>query len=315
MKKSLGIRNWESAQKLVRDWEAGSGKSTVPMKEACERFFKDAEARRLGPAQLGKYRLLTGELKKRFSDRVVWGLTVDDLREYRESWKVSPVTARKKLERLRTFFRFCVESGWIENNPAKLLKPPTGKTKPTLPFTDDEVKKLEWACEVYPDRPKGRRKQIHALILLLKHSGLRIRDAVTLSRTRISEEGKLFLYTQKTGVPVWLPLPAEVHSLLWEGWKGKGDYLFWSGNGNPKGAVADWQRSFKKLCKLAGVQHGHFHRYRDYFAVKLLEKGVPLETVSILLGHSNTLVTNRHYAPWVKSRQESLEREVKKTWT
>ena len=43
--------------------------------------------------------------------------------------------------------------------------------------------------------------------------------------------------------------------------------------------------------------------------------GVPLERVSMLLGHRSVSVTERHYAPWVRSRQEQLERDVKRTWS
>jgi hypothetical protein len=33
-----------------------------------------------------------------------------------------------------------------------------------------------------------------------------------------------------------------------------------------------------------------------------------------LLGHVSVKITERHYAPWVKARQEQLEAEVKKMW-
>jgi hypothetical protein len=42
-------------------------------------------------------------------------------------------------------------------------------------------------------------------VLLLRYSDLRIGDAVNLSRERIADE-KLYLYTAKTGTPVWCPL-------------------------------------------------------------------------------------------------------------
>jgi integrase len=35
----------------------------------------------------------------------------------------------------------------------------------------------------------------------------------------------------------------------------------------------------------------------------------------ILLGHASVKITERHYAPWVKARQEQLEAEVRKMWT
>jgi hypothetical protein len=78
-------------------------------------------------------------------------------------------------------------------------------------------------------------------------------------------------------------------------------YFFWSGKGDPKTTVADWQRTFRRLCELANVS-GHFHMIRDTAAVGWLTKGVPLETVSVLLGHSSIRITEKHYAPWVGRR-------------
>jgi len=66
---------------------------------------------------------------------------------------------------------------------------------------------------------------------------------------------------------------------------------------------------------MAGIEDGHSHRLRDTFSVDLLQKGVPLETVSLLLGHTSIKTTQKHYAPWVKSRQDALESAVKMSWT
>src|SRR5258708_9925516 len=77
LKKSLDLRNWESAQRLVRDWESGHAKgaehNTVP--HSCTAFTRDCEARNLSSASLGKYRLLTAELKEEFKGRSVASLT------------------------------------------------------------------------------------------------------------------------------------------------------------------------------------------------------------------------------------------------
>jgi integrase/recombinase XerD len=152
------------------------------------------------------------------------------MRAYRETWAMAPASARKKLERLRTFFRFCVDSGWTWENPAKLIKPPLARPTPTLPFTDPEMEKILWATEVYPNKgiygvDTGRR--IRAFVDLLRYSGLRIRDAATLSRDKL-HENKLLLYTQKTGQPVWLPLPKKIAEEL-EALNLGGKYFFWSG--------------------------------------------------------------------------------------
>jgi len=64
----------------------------------------------------------------------------------------------------------------------------------------------------------------------------------------------------------------------------------------------------------ARIPKGTIHRFRDTFAVELLLKGVPIEQVSVLLGHSSLKVTEKHYAPWVKARQDQLERSVRLAW-
>ena len=53
---------------------------------------------------------------------------------------------------------------------------------------------------------------------------------------------------------------------------------------------------------------------RDTFAVELLLAGVPIDQVSILLGHASVKTTERHYAPFVKARQEQLVSSVEKSW-
>src|ERR1700679_94676 len=50
------------------------------------------------------------------------------------------------------------------------------------------------------------------------------------------------------------------------------------------------------------------HRLRDTFAVDLLSKGVPMEEVSRLLGHTSTRTTEKSYAKWSKGRQAEWTR-------
>jgi len=56
--------------------------------------------------------------------------------------------------------------------------------------------------------PSGRNsaRRLRALVLVLRYSGMRIGDAVKLTTDKLTGS-KLFLYTQKTGVPVYTVLP------------------------------------------------------------------------------------------------------------
>jgi len=308
IRKSLNTVNWEKGEQILLELDY-EPRELMTVADACGRFMADCGARGLGPAQTAKYKLLTKELEEALGKSDITAVTLDELRKLREGWDLAPISAAKKLERLRTFLRICMDSGWIQNNPARLLKAPKVKPAPTLPFSSEEWEKITWALELYPDRPKGRRAQVKAFVLLLRYSGLRIGDAVSLETKRI-QDGKLLLYTAKAGTPVWLPLPEEVLSSLQH--VSLCDRFFWSGNGLLKSAVADWQRSLSKLFKLAGIK-GHALMFRDTLAVDLLSRGVSLENVAALLGNT-VRVCEKHYSPWVRARQDALELEIKKIW-
>jgi integrase len=145
----------------------------------------------------------------------------------------------------------------------------------------------------------------------MRYSGMRISDAVTLTTDRIDGK-RLFLYTQRTGVPVYTVLPDSVLKALAD------TLYFWSGQWRPESVAGLWEKRLKKLFGLAGITKGQgnavSHRLRDTFAVELLLAGVPIERVSVLLGHQSVRVTEKHYNPWVRSRQEQLEADVARAW-
>jgi integrase/recombinase XerD len=134
---------------------------------------------------------------------------------------------------------------------------------------------------------------------------------VTLTKHSV-KGGVLVLRTAKTGTDVRVPLPQTALDALAA--IPTDNYYFWSGHGTKKSCVGDYQRAFKRLYEIAKVENGHMHRWRDTFAVELLLAGIPLEQVSVLLGHQSIKVTERHYAPWAKARQDQLEAAVRQTF-
>jgi integrase/recombinase XerD len=326
VRKALNLTSWEAASDLVAAWtasgEIGVVKPEAPsVKEAVTRFFEDAEARGLKPATISKYKVLLEKQLLPWCDGKGYTrlkqLGVDELTRFRATWQDGPLSMLKKQERLAAFFHFCRVRHWIRENPVLSIRLPEVTPSPTLPFTREEMKKILDACDRYSLKGiygEENRKRMRAMVLLLRYSGLRIRDAVCLRREKLNGNG-ILLYTQKTGTPVYVPVPEALRTALRDLKPVNDEYFFWSGNGEPKSAVADWQRALRKLFALADVKNGHAHRFRDTFAVELLLAGVPLEDVSVLLGHSDVKITLKHYAPWVKERQVRLEERVRQAWT
>jgi len=328
VRQSLNLTGWGAAQERIRGWEASGQigvvrREVATIREAVEKHLEDAGGRNLKPESVKKIRDI---IERRFLGycsrqgfRVLKQLDVDAVRGFRNELvkEYSANSARKRLEYVRAFFRFCQDSGWITANPMAMVKPPKADLSPTLPFEKGQLDALLMVADGFAAKGRfkdGNRKRLRAMILLLRYSGLRISDAAVLERARLSGD-KLFLYTQKTGTPVWVPLPQPVVEALKASPSDNGKYFFWNGCCLPTSAVKIWERTFQRVFELADISGGTVHRFRDTFAVELLLKGVPIEQVSVLLGHSSLRITEKHYAPWVKARQDQLEQSVRLAWS
>lgn len=322
---SLKTSDWNRASGIVRRMEAEQrvvGRDApVSIEQAVDAFVADANARNLATATMYKYGSLfkrLNEFARRAGYNLLRDLDVDALTRFRREWKDGPRASQKKLERLRAFFRFAQKRRWIPENPASELKMPKVPASPTLPFTHDEMVKILAATDAYQVSAASNAKlnaiRLRSLILLMRYAGLRIGDAVSLSLDRVAGQ-TLFLYTAKTGVPVRVVLPEFVADALRNTPQMDDRYWFRTAESRLQTWTGKWQARLLRLFKDAGIAGGHAHRFRDTFAVELLLAAVPLERVSVLLGHQSIRITERHYAPWVHARQEQLEADLQRVWS
>jgi integrase/recombinase XerD len=304
----------------------------VTVAQAVEAYLADAVSRSVEASTLKKLETI---FRKQF---LAWSrvqgfeyldeLDLDALLNFRNTWEDGPLAKQKKQSRVIGFFWACVRRRYLTENPAIGL----GKIKvvqvPTDCFPPDEFERIMAATYIRRGERgggdvKANQARLRTMTLLMRWSGLRIRDAVTLERHRLHGDS-LLLYQAKTGTPVYVPLPPQVVELLEDvppGPKPNPRYFFWSGNGDPKSAVADWQRSYRRLFKSADIRTAdgerkrcHPHMFRDTFAVEMLLAGVPIDQVSLLLGHASVKITEKSYSPFVKARQVQLQESVRNAW-
>jgi integrase len=259
-----------------------SQRPRVTVAKAVQAYLADAVSRSLEVATLDKLETI---FRKQF---LAWSsaegieyldeLDLDALLAFRSTWKDGALAKQKKQSRVIGFFWACVRRRYLIENPAIGL----GKIKvvqiPTDYFPADEFDRIIEATYRVCDNRGGfidveaSRIRLRTMTLLMRWSGLRIRDAVTLERHRLHGDS-LLLYQAKTGTPVYVPLPPEVVLALENvppGPKPNPRYFFWSGNGKPKSAVADWQRGYRRLFGLVDIRRPdgevkrcHPHMFRD----------------------------------------------------
>lgn len=198
IRKALGTADWETAPRKVRDLETSANCTDartqvgpITLNQAWLRFMADLDARKLHPATVRKYRLLQKQMEEfatRKGTRFLSQLDIDTMGEFRSGWKDGALSASKKLERLRAFFRFAVKRKWITECPVSDLKAPKLSLKPTMPFTHEEMGRILGAVDIYcrETSANGREnaRRLRAFVLLLRYSEMRISDVVNLTAER-----------------------------------------------------------------------------------------------------------------------------------
>lgn len=148
VRRSANTRNWRTAERRARAIERNADQAvamvnSVTVEKAVTSFVAEQEAKRLAPPTLTKDKnFLLGRFLTWCADRRLKYLkqvSAAELREFRLKWSNHAWTARRKHERLRRLFKFCISNGWLQNNPMDLLeKPPVPKILPTNYFNRNE---------------------------------------------------------------------------------------------------------------------------------------------------------------------------------
>jgi len=320
---SMKSRDWDRAERrLLGAVDPGSPVlKRRPLSDAVDAYLADCKARQLKQPTLTSYKGTLEALKEfceplgiKHSDQIGLELVTKFRASRTGRDGKTPMKAssqRKEIENLRGFCKFCEQREWMKSNPAKMLKPPKESGLPTLPFEQKAIDSILSACALidnnYKESAERARTRAKALVLVLLYAGLRISDAATLERGKLdAKTGKLLIRTMKTGAPLYVKLPPSVLAALEALPVESQKYFFWSGRGKVSSIVGSLRRSMEAVLKLAEIK-GHPHRFRDTFAVRLLDADVPIRTVQLLLGHSSVQTTEKHYAPFVKSTQRLLD--------
>lgn len=232
-------------------------------------------------------------------------ISVEDLSSY-NSWlkgRMGGHSVGHYMARLRTIFHRAHALGYIDADPAALVKIRVEKAGRRRPLTMEEVQLLMDHLE-HPERRKFR-----IPILFGLYYGMRLSDAISRSYEEI-QDGVISFVVQKTGSRISLPLVGELASL-----SGKGSI-------SPGIAAVTMSRRFRGFVKDCGIavlrrpayEGGEsfgdvtFHSLRHTSATFLAEAGVDLKVRQLILGHSTAAMAVHYTHSSMASIRAALEK-------
>jgi integrase/recombinase XerD len=313
IRKSLKMQSWERAVKQLALWEATGlaeeKKAPLLLAEAVAAYLNDMHDRGLSPITMNHHVRWTRMFCMWCTAENYLRLTEIDTECLRRYFASKPhlaiSTKHTSRIQLSAFFAWCVKRDWLAKNPIKGLSPLKKRPPETSAYEQSEIETL---------LAHIGRNDLRAFVLLLRWSGLRITDAVSLKRNRVDADGNLTLSTRKTGQTVRLPLHPDCVAAL-RALPVQGEYFLMDEGDTLKTAAERYREAMRVAWRKTGLKTRCYpHKFRHTFAINLLLKGVAIELVSKLLGHADIRITLGHYTPWIKARQDQLDESIKKAW-
>lgn len=254
-----------------------------------------------------------------------WSSKAANLRD-----RMGPSTQNIYVSHLRRFFKWAVLVDYLLKDPSLILQQRKYQRIQTKPLHDEAQFREVLGATYRMDANRYRLRDVpeygrdlRAIFLLQRWTGIRLIDALTLEHSAIRvcpSTGRtlMTLTTKKTGKLIQdRPLPLEVVQALGTIPRRqphvRPGYYFWSAGTKIDWLTVQWTRRISELNRFLSLQDEdgrpmtfRSHMLRDTFAVELLLHDVPLEEVSKLLTHDSIRMTERYYSPWIKKRREKL---------
>ena len=224
----------------------------------------------------------------------VQATTTDDMRHYLDDYQHSGRAGKSTIDNMRrifsSFFAWLEDEDYIVKSPMRRIhKVKTVKTVKTT-YTDEALEMMRDGCETLRDL---------AIVDLLASTGMRVGELVHLNRADIDFDNRECIVFGKGGKErkAYFDARTKIHLRR---------YLDERDDDNPalfvtlqqphaRLKISGVEIRLRQLGRRLEIPRVHPHKFRRTLATFAIDKGMPVEQVQQLLGHSK-IDTTMHYA-------------------
>jgi integrase/recombinase XerC len=275
---------------------------TIDLKAAHTQFVEFLGSRRRAKATIIAYAKDIDQVIE-FIDstgkKTIDTVTHDDLAAFLKklgSDSYTPKSISRKINSIKTFFRFLKASQVITSDPAIEIEHPKYEVKPPRILTKLEYRALRDAC-------RGDIRT-YAIVELFLQTGLRIGELANLSLSDIKET-ELHIAAQEGHAERMVPLNKAAKEALTTYLKVRGGdgspALFITKTGKAL-LIRNIRTAIDRYFRIAGIENAKVNDLRHTFIAHHLMAGTPITTLSKLVGHKR-LSTTEKYLDLIKDKQ------------
>ena len=221
-------------------------------------------------------------------------VTTDDIREYLANYQGLNDCSKTTIDNIRrnisSFFTWLEEEDYIIKSPMRRIhKIKTTKTVKEV-ISDEEIEKMRDKCKNLRDL---------AIIDLLYSTGIRIGELVRLNIDDIDFEERECIVFGKGDKErrVYFDAKTKIHLMSYINSRSDTNPALFVSLDAPydRLQISGVEIRLRRLGRELGINKVHPHKFRRTMATRAIDKGMPIEQVQKLLGHSQ-IDTTMHYA-------------------
>jgi integrase/recombinase XerD len=227
-------------------------------------------------------------------DRSVRKISTEEIREYLSSYQkrnnCTNVTVDNIRRNISSFFSWLEEEDYVLKSPMKRIHKIKTKTVVKNVISDEAIEKLRDNC-------KGSRDL--AIIDLLYSTGIRVGELVNLNVDDIDLEGRECIVYGKGDKErrVYFDAKAKVHLKDYLDSRDDDNEALFVTLDSPHDRlkISGVEIRLRQLGRRLNIDRVHPHKFRRTMATRAIDKGMPIEQVQKILGHSQ-IDTTMQYA-------------------
>jgi len=220
----------------------------------------------------------------------VKAVDIDDFKDLLKKQRYTGKSISRKINSIKSFFRYVVNEGDLANNPAEEVSHPKFEQQPPRVLSKLEYRALRDAC-------RGD-VRIFAIVELLLQTGMRISELASLQLTDIDLERNVIIVRAQNSrdtrkVPLNMAAKNSMQDYLQIRPRAKEKTIFLTKTCRPF-LVRNIRTAIDRYFRLAGIKDAKVNDLRHTFIVEQLKAGTPLVYVSQLVGHKRITTTEKY---------------------
>lgn len=295
MSEYLSIAQMKKLQEVIISTfaENEAVKKDISNDEFLEMYLAAKQIEGCSERTINYYRVTVEHLLSQI-DTSVRKITTEELREYLANYQkrnnCSNVTIDNVRRNISSFFSWLEEEDYILKSPMKRIHKIRTKTVVKSTISDEGIEKLRDNCKEIRDL---------AMIDLLYSTGIRVGELVNLNIDDIDLEGRECVVYGKGDKErrVYFDAKAKVHLRQYiEGRTDRNEALFVTLDAPyDRLKISGVEIRLRQLGRKLELERIHPHKFRRSMATRAIDKGMPIEQVQKILGHSQ-IDTTMQYA-------------------